>query len=80
MFKKSMADGKPIPFDLFIEWRKNIEQILIIVTMLVTLVFTLVYEIYNKLKFNRTVKIVLGVIYFGFIISVTVIEVIRAFF
>ncbi len=80
MFKKSLSEGKPIPFDLFVEWNENIEMIIIIAVMLITLIFTMVYEITHELKFNRTVAIVLGVLYFGFILSVTIIEVIRDYF
>lgn len=80
MFKKSIAEGKPVEFDLFTDWNENLESIIIIGVMLITLCFTCIYTVTNKLKFDNTLAIWLGIIYGSFIVVVTIIEVIRAYF
>ena len=75
MLKKSLTSDEVIIFDIFIEWRENIQIIFVVFATLLALIFTFVYGALNKLKYDKNLGRILALVYFSFIFSATAFEV-----
>ena len=80
MLKKSLTEGKNIPFPLFKEWKDNILDIFVIFVGFLTLVTTFAYGVCNKMKFDAKFGKILLSYYIGFVIIATILAFKDAYF
>ena len=80
MMKKSLKNGAPLAFNLFIykELKENLLDLLVIFVVFGTLLFIIFYGYNNKLKFDKKMGKILIFIYLGFITLATVVALYQA--
>jgi len=80
MLKKSLTSPDTIEFPLFTKWNENLLDIVVIFTALITLVTTWIYSHCRKMKYDKTLAVIIGLIYGVFLVAATIIACKKAYF
>ena len=79
MLKKSLSEGKDIPFPLFKDAKENMLDIVVILTTFIALLVTFFYAIFNKFEFDKKLGYIFAGIYGVFFVSGTIIAFSKAY-